>query len=160
MAEDLTKKDLTPAERKDRVKLFIKSFEGGVKPHTKRLEVKGKDAEYSYRLVKNKPENIDYRKQMGYTLVGADEVESTSMEQADGRTVIAGVYVLMKRDRLIHDAHRDFLKRKSAERAGAPRKSFKAKARSLGVESVDESRSRYGSLGSMLEEDSRADKDE
>ena len=159
MAEDQTK-PLSVEERKERVKLFVESFEGGVKPHTRRLEIRDKDHEYDYRLVKNRPENIDYRKQMGYVSVRAGEVGSTSMVQADNRLIIAGTYVLMKRDRLIGDAHREHLKRKAAQRAGSPRKSFDAKARSLGVDSVDESRTRTGPLSSIVAEDSRPDEDD
>lgn len=137
-------------ERLKKVKMFVESFEGGMKPHTRRLDIKGKDPEYDYRLVKNKPEFIEYREQMGYELVRAGEVESSSMKQPDGRQVVAGELVVMKRDKLIGEAHRRFLKEKSERMSRSPRDNFKAKARKVNVKVDDESQSRYSSLAEAL----------
>ena len=154
MSEDQTKKP-NEAEaleaRKAKARLFVESFEGGVKPHTRRLELHGKDPECDYRLVKNTPEHLDYRKQMGYEPCTENDIKSTSMKQADGRLIIAGAYVVMKRDRLIGDAHRKYLAEKAEKMSKGPRESFRTKARKLGVETEDKSRSRIAPLSTIAD---------
>jgi len=136
----------TPDEKLEKVKLFVKSFEGGFRPHTRRLNLSGQDSNFDYRLVKNRSENIEYRQNMGYELVKEGEISSSSMQQVDSRLIVAGVYVVMKRDKLIGDAHRKYLKEKSAKMAGAPRESFKSKATAMGVEVDDRSKSKIAPL--------------
>jgi len=142
----------TQEERLEKVKLIVKSFEGGVKPHTRRLELRDTDPDYDYRLVRNRTEYVDYRQNMGYELVKEGEIGSSSMEQVDKRLIIAGTYVVMKRDKLIGEAHRQYLKEKSAKMAGSPREAFKAKAQRLGVEVDDKSKSQRAPLSVIMGE--------
>lgn len=154
MSEEQTAVDKQQEEelkkRRMKAKLLVESFElGGIKPHTRLLQLSNKDPEFDYRLVKNKAEFISYRQSMGYEI--DHEAESTSMTQADGRLIVAGKYVVMRRDRIIGDAHRAHLKEKARKAARKPRDKFRATARSMGVETEDKSRSRRGYLAELAD---------
>jgi len=158
MAEDTSKpaeveQDAT-ATRAARIKLFVESFEGGVKPHTRRLTVHDMDPSYDYRLVKNTPEHIEYRQSMGYEIDTSEDVKTSSMVQADKRKIVAGSYVLMRREVEIGEAHRVFLRKKARMLVEGPRATFKETARRLNVDTVDRSHGRRAPMSAVMGETS------
>ena len=133
------------------MKMTVEHFEETIaafRPRQRILEVKNKDQNKQYRLVSNNPNRIEYWQQMGYEVVtikkGEEGPQSSSEGQPDQRQVVAGVYILMHRDKAIAEAHREALDRRAAKRQLSPRESFKRQAAKMGVGTEDTTRSSVG----------------
>jgi hypothetical protein len=129
-----------------RPRLTVKDF---LKPqffHARRLRVKGGDPNYHYRKVRNNPESVEYREEQGFEVVPLnDPVSGGDLDPAGGiRTFGAGRYVLMRRHMDLHEAHLEALRRKTLQKSLGPRRDFEAKARSMGVETMDKTRVTVG----------------
>lgn len=123
------------------------------KPWTRKLTVHDKDPRYGYRLVRDVPEAIEYRKEMGYEHVPPEDTARTSSkQQPDGVHRVAGVYVLMRRPIEIHEAHLALMARKAEEKKRGPRDAFKEEARKLGVETEDRTKETHGPMMATLGE--------
>ena len=139
-----------------RKKLTVEYFEADrlKRPRQRRLEVSNRDPMYHYRLVRNNPEDISYRQEMGYEIDTTGEVKTSSKGQPDKRQIIAGQYVLMRRPKEIQEAHELALKKKAAKKRRGPIESFKGKARGMGVEVIDKTTEVVGGLEHGFVDDS------
>lgn len=124
-----------------------------LRPRQRRLEVSGKDPNFVYRLVRDNPEDIAYRQELGYEAVTEDDVQTTSNGQPDNMKRIAGCYVLMKRPKELHQQHQKLLREKAMRALHGPRESFKNKAARHGFETVDETRIARGPMSVAVSED-------
>lgn len=115
------------------------------KPFTRRLEVKG-DPNFEYRNVRNDPFRIQYWEGLGFEIDTDPKTESSSEGQPDQRKIIAGKYIVMRRQKALSELHRKALDQRSARARKGPAQAFAAEARKLGVETEDTTNVRVGGL--------------
>lgn len=142
------------AEKKEKTKLIVEQFGKGFRAHEAELTLEGTDPEHTYRHVKNTPARIRYWKRMGFELCSAEEepnlITASDGGSPDGRIHTAGVYVLMRRNREITEAHQQHLKNKAAKSVHGPARAFENKAARLGVETEDKTRVSTGTMAAVM----------
>lgn len=152
--EAVEKARIVLAKKKENVKLIVEQFGTGFKPHEAELTLEGKDASYTYRHVKNTPARIRYWKRMGFEMCTKENSPDliTASESGTPGDIIhtAGVYVLMRREREITEAHQEHLKRKSARAVHGPAKAFETKAARLNVKTEDHTRVSTGTMAAVM----------
>lgn len=146
------------AEKKDKKKkLLVERFDHGYNQHEEELRLEGTDPDFTYRHVKNTPARIRYWKRMGFEMCSREEepdlITADDAGSPDGRIHTAGVYVLMRREREISEAHQEHLKRKAQRAVDGPARAFETKAARLDVKTENTTRVTQGTLAAVMGSD-------
>ena len=144
-------------------KLTIEHFRvaAGFKPYSSLLEVRDKDDDYGYRWVDNTPESIRYRGELGYEVVtdakDASVKTKGSGAQTDTARRISHELILMRRPVEYEHMAAKARDEKALQKMRGPIDRFKAQAKRLGVEVVDETKIEIGPLVGVLDSDEEDD---
>lgn len=141
-------------KKENKAKVLVEQFSKGFRPHEEELTLEGTDPNYTYRHVKNTPARIRYWKRMGFEMCSKEnepDLITASDSGTPGDSIhTAGVYVLMRREVEITEAHRAHLKLKAARALHGPSKAFETKAARLGVETEDKTRVSTGTMAAVM----------
>ncbi len=141
-------------KKENKTKLLVEQFSKGFRAHEEELTLEGTNSDYTYRHVKNTPARIRYWKRMGFEMCTRenepDLITASDSGAPGGNIHTAGVYVVMRREREITEAHQAHLKLKSARAVHGPAKAFETKAARLNVETEDHTRVSTGTMAAVM----------
>jgi len=146
------REELSAEEEQSKKKLLIQHLHMAslATPFTRRLRVTDKEEGFHYRWVRDDPDAIDRRTEMGFNLVTDETEKARGGEEADKIDNVrraAGRYVLMRQPQEIHEAYVELQKEKAAKAVHGPREIFKTIAARSGVETEDHTRISRGAPG-------------